>query len=275
MIKTLRTLLNISLAIVNTLKFIILNPKILNNPKFLKLYYKLSFIIQVNKDGHYHNIKINNDYYVHDLFQFGKNSIYSQSQEDPFKHILSNLKKEMFAKDYSKIIDIGANEGLFSFYFASMFPNAKVTSIEPTKMYYDRLKIFKKYFNYKNIKIVKDKMNYDNIKKSNNNLILYLGMLYHQDNVELTLDKLFASNSDILIESMFWPKDRFCKTYSLKTHNGLANPLPINQILFEEYLIANKKKFIRLNNIKLNSGYNLKNIPGFGIYSRKYYFIYS
>ena len=100
-------------------------------------------------------------------------------------------------------------------------------------------------------------------------------MLYHQDNVEQTLDKLFASNSDILIESTFWPKDRFGTTYTLKTHNGLAYPFPINQSLFEEYLIENKKKFIRQDNIKLNSGYNLKNISSLGIYSRKYYFIYS
>ena len=271
----IKKLLFIFFSLLRTLKFLILNIKELKNHQFLKLYFKLNFINFMDQNNFYHNIRLNDDYYVHDLFKKAKNCIYSYDTRDPYRHVLSNLNKEFFKKEYKKIIDIGANEGLFSFHFASMFPNTKCISIEPTKVYFDRLKIFNEFFNHKNIKLLNQYANYDILEKSNDNLIIYLGMLYHQDNVELILEKLISTNSDILIESTFWPKEKFNSSYSLKTHYGLANPNPIYVKQFEDFLIKNKKKYFTIDNIKLEAGYNLKNMPNYGAYCRKYYFIYN
>ena len=70
-------------------------------------------------------------------------------EQDAINFLEVKMRKEFF----SHFLDIGANSGYFSFYFAKKFRSLKVIAFEPNKNAYDKFKKTLKNNSFKNVKI--------------------------------------------------------------------------------------------------------------------------
>ncbi len=126
-------------------------PSIVKFPIFKRLIPSLGIrifkILGINK--RYYLVG-NISFYLDFLDPIDRHIIIHKKYEDD---AVSFLEKEMKKNLFSNFLDIGANSGYLSFYFANKFKNLKVTAFEPNKDAYRKFTKTLIKNSFKNIKI--------------------------------------------------------------------------------------------------------------------------
>tara|TARA_S200000501_G_scaffold365752_1_gene399606 strand:+ start:254 stop:1018 length:765 start_codon:yes stop_codon:yes gene_type:complete len=115
----------------------------------------------INKNKGYYNIN-NIKFYLDFLDPVDRQIILNKEYEqDAINFLEVRMRKDFF----SHFLDIGANSGYFSFYFANKFKNVKVIAFEPNKDAYNKFRKTLIKNSFKNIKIYNFGLSDENTKK--------------------------------------------------------------------------------------------------------------
>ena len=115
----------------------------------------------INKNKGYYNIN-NIKFYLDFLDPVDRQIILNKEYE---QDAINFLEVKMSKDFFSHFLDIGANSGYFSFYFANKFKNVKVIAFEPNKDAYNKFRKTLIKNSFKNIKIYNFGLSDENTKK--------------------------------------------------------------------------------------------------------------
>ena len=184
--------------------------------------------------------------------------LYNEYEHDS----VSFLEDKFVQHSISNFLDIGANSGYFSFYFANKFKNLKVKAYEPNLEAFEKFKktLTKNFF--KNIEIFNYGLS-DTEKKvkmitwykhgypKTNSVIL-------EDNHDINNSKIFETNLKVGDELLNYKNEKLCIKIDVEGHElsvlkGLAKNLKENKCMI--LVESGDIKFGDVNDFLINNNY--------------------
>ena len=172
------------------------------------------------------------------------------------------MEDQFFKYSISNFLDIGANSGYFSFYFANKFKNLKVKAYEPNLEAFEKFKktLTKNFF--KNIEI----FNYglSDIEKKVKMITWYkhgyakTNSVILEDNHDISNSKIFETNLKVGDELLNYKNEKLCIKIDVEGHElsvlkGLAKNLKENKCMI--LVESGDIKFGDVNDFLINNNY--------------------
>jgi len=184
--------------------------------------------------------------------------LYNEYEHDS----VSFLEDKFVQHSISNFLDIGANSGYFSFYFANKFKNLKIKAYEPNLEAFEK---FKKTLNknfFKNIEI----FNYglSDIEKKVKMITWYkhgyakTNSVILEDNHDISNSKIFETNLKVGDELLNYKNEKLCIKIDVEGHElsvlkGLAKNLKENKCMI--LVESGDIKFGDVNDFLINNNY--------------------
>ena len=199
--------------------------------------------------------------------------LYNEYEQDSVSFLTDQINQHYIPN----FLDIGANSGYFSFYFANRFKNLKVKAYEPNLDAFDKLKKTLTKNSFENVEI----FNYglSDIEKKVKMITWYkhgypkTNSVILEDNHDIKNSKIFETNLKVGDELLNYKNEKLCIKIDVEGHElsvlkGLAKNLKENKcmILVEsgdvkfgdvnDFLIKNNYKQIFKSRLRLDYVYS-------------------
>ena len=184
--------------------------------------------------------------------------LYNEYEHDS----VSFLEDKFVQHSISNFLDIGANSGYFSFYFANKFKNLKIKAYEPNLEAFEK---FKKTLNknfFKNIEI----FNYglSDIEKKVKMITWYkhgyakTNSVILEDNHDISNPKIFETNLKVGDKLLNYKNEKLCIKIDVEGHElsvlkGLSKNLKENKCII--LVESGDVKFARVNDFLIKNNY--------------------
>lgn len=184
--------------------------------------------------------------------------LYNEYEHDS----VSFLESQFVKNSISSFLDIGANSGYFSFYFANKYKNLKVKAYEPNQQAFEKFKktLTKNFF--KNIEI----FNYglSDIEKKVKMITWYkhghakTNSVILEDNHDINNSKIFETNLKVGDELLNYQNEKLCIKIDVEGHElsvlkGLVKNLKKNKCII--LVESGDIKFKEVNDFLIKNNY--------------------
>ena len=184
--------------------------------------------------------------------------LYNEYEHDS----VSFLEDKFVQHSISNFLDIGANSGYFSFYFANKFKNLKIKAYEPNLEAFEKFKKTLNKNSFKNIEI----FNYglSDIEKKVKMITWYkhgypkTNSVILEDNHDINNSKIFETNLKVGDELLNYKNEKLCIKIDVEGHElsvlkGLAKNLKENKCMI--LVESGDIKFGDVNDFLINNNY--------------------